>query len=137
MSANLEVNYRNAALIVWDMQNAIANRASNFTEIVKNTRTLIDAAHENHIPVIFSQHTGLPYEYLSKYSRYSLQRRGIDPKNSTFVTEGSDEWRIVDELKPSPDDLVIKKYTPSFFTGTMIEQIFEKQRHRNDHPLWC
>jgi nicotinamidase-related amidase len=128
MSAKPDVSYRNAALIVWDMQNGIAKRAFNFTEIVKNARLLIDSAHEHHIPVVYSQHTGLPNEYLSKYSAYSLQKRGIDPRNSSsFMKEGSEEWRIIDELAPSEDDLVFKKYTASFFTGTILEQILRNK----------
>ena len=61
LSSSLDdVNFKDAALIVWDMQNGIAKRASNFEEIVRNSRQLIDAAHAAHTPVIYSQHTGLP-----------------------------------------------------------------------------
>jgi len=136
MSTEQDLSFKNAALIVWDMQNAIAKRAFNFSEIVENARLLIEAAHEHHITVIYSQHTGLPYEYLSSYSKYSLQKRGIDPKNSSsFMLQGSDEWKIVDELSPTKDDLVFNKYTASFFTGTYVEQIL---RNKNiDKIILC
>lgn len=134
MSTKDDVSYQNAALIVWDMQNGIAKRAFNFNEIVKNTRLLVDAAHRYHIPIIYSQHTGLPYEYLSRYSIYSMKRRGIDPRSSsTFMAEGSDDWRILDELSPNNDeDIVLRKHTASFFIGTILEQML---RSRNIETL--
>ena len=126
-SVREDVSYRNVALIVWDMQNGIARRAFNFSEIVNNARLLIDAAHTYHIPVIYSQHTGLPSAYLSKYSEYSLKRRGIDPKKSSFMAEGSDEWKILKELAPGKDDLVLRKHTGSFFMGTILEQVLRSR----------
>jgi nicotinamidase-related amidase len=133
MTAKEDLNYRNSVLIVWDMQNGIAKRAFNLKEIAKNARLLIDGAHEHQIPVVYSQHTALPYEYLSKYAAYSLKRRGIDPKNSsTFMAEGTEDWKILDELAPTKDDLVLRKHTASFFIGTILEQIL---RSRNIETL--
>jgi nicotinamidase-related amidase len=132
MSLKQAVSFRNAALIVWDMQNGIARRAFNFSEIVGNVKLLVDAAHRCQIPVIYSQHTGLPSRYLSKYAEYSLKRRGIDPNKFSFMVEGSDEWNVVSELAPSNDDLVLRKHTASFFIGTMLEQIL---RSRNVESL--
>jgi len=123
MSLRQGVSLRNAALVVWDMQNGIARRAFNFGEIVANVKLLVDAAHRSQIPVIYSQHTGLPSRYLSKYAEYSLKRRGIDRGKSSFMAEGSEEWKLVNELAPSEGDLILKKHTASFFIGTMLEQI--------------
>jgi nicotinamidase-related amidase len=105
------------------MQNGIARRAFNFADIVGNAKRLVDAAHKAQMLVIYSQHTGLPSPYLSKYSIYSLKKRGMDPTKSSFMTEGSEEWKIVDQLAPTKDDLVLRKYTASFFIGTPLEQI--------------
>jgi nicotinamidase-related amidase len=132
MSLRPEVSLRNAALIVWDMQNGIARRAFNYGEIVGNVKLLVDAAHRCQTPVIYSQHTGLPSKYLSKYFQYSLKRRGIDPSKSSFMVEGSEEWKVVNELTPSEDDLVLKKHTASFFVGTILEQVL---RSRNVESL--
>jgi nicotinamidase-related amidase len=127
MSQSQDVSYSNAVLILWDMQNGIARRAFNLKEIVKNARLLVDAAHRLHVPVIYSQHTSLPYGYLSKYAEYSLKRRGIDPRSSSFMIEGSDEWNILNELAPGKDDFVLKKHTASFFIGTILEQILRSR----------
>ena len=114
------------ALIIWDMQYGISTRAFNFGEVVTRIKALRSAAHEEGVPVIYSQHTGLPYEYLSAANIAFFKRRGLDPKTG-FMREGSKEWEIVEELAPATDDLVLKKHTPSFFVGTMLDQMLRNR----------
>ena len=114
------------ALIVWDMQYGIASRAFNFTELVQKIGMLRDLFHKSGLPVIYSQHTALPYEYMSAANIASLRRRGIDPKVG-FMKEGLKEWQIVDELAPAKEDLVLKKNTASFFVGTMLDQMLRNR----------
>jgi len=122
-----EVGLENSALVVWDMQNGIARRAFNITQIMANTNLLIEAAHKSRRPVIVSQHTGIPYGYLSKYGIYSARKRGIDPKAGTFMAEGTNEWKLMEELALGEDDTIVKKHTPSFFVGTMVEQFLRNR----------
>jgi nicotinamidase-related amidase len=122
-----DVDYDRSVLIVWDMQNGIAGNARNLDQLLQNVRMLIDASHASSVPVIYSQHTGLPPEFQSKYMRHLLQRRGI-PEGSTFMAEGSQEWRIVKELAPlQGKDIVLKKHTASFFVGTPLEQLLRNK----------
>ena len=114
------------ALVVWDMQYGIAPRAFNFGEIVPKIKALRDAAHESGAPVIYSQHTGLPFEYLSAASVAFFKRRGLDPKTG-FMREGTKEWQFVEELIPPEADFVVKKHTASFFIGTMLEQMLRNR----------
>lgn len=114
------------ALVVWDMQYGIAQRAFNLAEIVAKIKILRDAFHKSAIPVIYSQHTGLPYEYLSAAALASYKRRGIDPK-AGFMREGSKEWQILEELAPAHEDLVLRKHTASFFFGTMLDQLLRNR----------
>lgn len=122
-----EVDLENSALIVWDMQNGISKRAFNIAEIVANVNLLIDAAHRSRRPVIASQHTGLGYEYQSRYGIYSARRRGMDPKAGVFMAEGTHDWELIDELALGKEDIVVKKHTPSFFVGTMVEQLLRNR----------
>ncbi len=122
-----EVGLENSALIVWDMQNGIARRAFNIAEIVSNVNRLIEAAHRSRRPVVVSQHTGLPHEYLSKYGVYLARKRGTDTRAKTAMEEGSDDWKLLDELVLHEDDQVVKKHTPSFFVGTMVEQLLRNR----------
>ena len=77
--------------------------------------------------MIYSQHTGLPYEYMSKGTIASLRKRGFDPKSQGFMLEGSRDWQIVDELSPAKDDLVVRKHTASFFVGTYLDQLLRNR----------
>ena len=114
--------YSNSALIVWDMQFGIAPRAFNFDEIVLKIKGLIETFHASGRSVIYSQHTGLPYEYLSKSMIALIQKRGLDPRKGGFLPEGTHDWEIVKELSPIKTDLVFRKYTASFFIGTILDQ---------------
>jgi len=126
MSQSPDQTLPSPVLIVWDMQYGIAQRAFNLNEIVTRVKALRDAFHGAGLPVIYSQHTGLPYEYLSAVSVASYRRRGIDPK-AGFMREGSREWQIVEELSPAAEDLVLRKHTASFFVGTMLDQMLRNR----------
>jgi nicotinamidase-related amidase len=127
MSETLGPDYSSSALIVWDMQYGIAPRAFNFEAIVGKIKGMIEAFHASGKPVVYSQHTGLPYEYLSKSMVAFMRKRGLDPRKGAFLREGTHDWEIVKELSPAKADLVLRKYTASFFIGTMLEQILRNR----------
>jgi len=108
------------------MQYGIAQKAFNLDDIVPKIRKLRDAFHRSGLPVIYSQHTGLPYEYMSAASIASFKRRGIDPRTG-FMREGSKEWQMVEGLLPAAEDLVLRKHTASFFFGTMLDQMLRNR----------
>jgi nicotinamidase-related amidase len=114
------------ALIVWDMQYGIASRAFNFEEMVQKIGMLRDSFHKSGLPVIYSQHTGVPFEYMSETNIAFLRRRGLDPK-AGFMNEGTKEWGIIEQLRPADEDLVLRKSTASFFVGTMLEQMLRNR----------
>lgn len=105
------------------MQYGIANRSFNLSDVVPKIKSLIDMSHNANLQVIYSQQTGLAYKFLSRYGIYNLKRRGMDPKTARFMAEGSDDWKILDQLLPSKEDIVLKKYARSFFVGTNLDQI--------------
>ena len=112
-----------SALLVWDMQYGIAMKAFNLKEMIENIKSLIELMHSEGRPVIYSQTTGLPYDYQSKYSIYRTRRRGIDPRTNPQMMEATHDWQLMDEFKPVEEDLVLKKYSPSLFVGTIAEQV--------------
>ena len=112
-----------SALIVWDMQYGICTKAFNIYEINPNFKSLVDAMHALQRPVIYSQATGLSYEYQSAFTTYRTRKRGIDPKTMTHMKEGTRDWQLIDELKPEIQDIIIKKYTPSLFVGSVAEAV--------------
>lgn len=125
--SQIAFDYKKAALIIWDMQYGIAEKCLKYDEIVANIKLLVDAAHAKGKPVIYSQQTGLPYEYMTKFQVSSVQRRGLDPKTQRFMAEGTRDWQIVETLAPQEHDLVIKKHTPSFFIGTYLDHLLRNR----------
>jgi nicotinamidase-related amidase len=126
MSNEPTLSYSSSALIVWDMQYGIASRAFNFDELRSKIRNLLNAFHAAGRPVIYSQHTGLPYEYMSQAMVANLRRRGMDPKQG-FMREGSHDWQILDGITPAEGDYVLSKHTASFFVGTFLEQLLRNR----------
>jgi len=120
-------DYSNAALIVWDMQYAIAKRAFNYEFIVPNISKLIKQAIRLSLPIIYSKHVFLPQEYMDSYMVYSLKRRGVDPASTRVHLQDQHEWEIINEIAPSKDDLVLEKYFSSFFVGTILDRVLRSK----------
>lgn len=116
------IDLAHSALIVWDMQQGIAGRASNRTEIVPRIAALLAAYRRHHLPIVYSQHTTLPEGWQNPAMARSMTRRGRAPR-SFRLTPGVPEWEILPELAPGPEDLVLTKTTPSFFVGTLLEPL--------------
>lgn len=76
--------------------------------------------------MIFSQHTGFPYEWMSQAMRDNLVRRAIDPRKG-WMRPGSTEWEILPELRPGDEDLVLPKHAASFFVGTPLEGLLRNR----------
>lgn len=117
----------NSALVVWDVQYGIAGKAFNLESLISNVNALSQVMHDLQRPVIYTQTTGMPYEYQSKYSSYRLRRRGSDPRTTQHMIEGTHDWQIMDKLVPQKSDIVMKKYTPSLFVGTTADQLLRNR----------
>ena len=109
------------ALVIWDMQPAIAGHALGLPEVVKNCRRLHDAASSRGTPTIYSQHRSLPLEAEDRAWIRSQWIRAGRPTNvqfgPRFDTVGQ-QGEILEELAPRPGDLVLPKTRASFFVGT-------------------
>ena len=116
------LDLRKSALVVWDMQEAIASRAYNRAEIVPRIRELLDGYRSRRLPIVYSQHTTLPDEWANPAMVRSMERRGV-PAGSFRLTPGASEWRILSELAPGPDELVLSKTAASFFVGTPLDSL--------------
>ena len=69
-------NRPNTALLVVDVQDGVVAGAHERDAVVANVASLVDRARREEIPVVWVQHS------------------------SGGLAHGSDEWRIVPELKP-------------------------------------
>jgi nicotinamidase-related amidase len=121
-----DLDYSRAALVVWDMQYGIAPSAQSYDAVVGNIKLLLQAAHGAGLPVIYSQHTGLPFEFQSEASVHSLKRRGVDPRTPRMEV-GTHDWEIVEDLRPEEGDTVIAKHTSDFFTATPLRYLLQNR----------
>ena len=93
-------NRPNTALLVVDVQNGVVGDAHERDAVVANVGALVDRAREADVPVVWVQHNdaeGLP--------------------------RGSDEWRIVPELKPDQAEPRVDKSYGDAFEDTGLEDV--------------
>lgn len=127
---------KHTALLVIDMQNDYTHPdgyygrrgidLSMIRETIKPIRKLLDCARRNNVLVIYSQHTILPG--FASDSPLWLQihaNAGLTSLDQTdfFTLDGSWGQQIIDELKPEPGDIVLKKMRANFFVGTSLDTI--------------
>ena len=118
------------ALLIWDVQNALFDRIFNREAFLKNTKRLIEAARARQIPIIYSKITPLPREYESPFRTYMFMKRlGVDDpeKLPQFMTPGTREAEIQEEIAPRDGDFVFKKHTASIFIGTHFEMMMRQR----------
>lgn len=95
------VDRPHSALIVIDVQNGVVAGAHERDTVVANIASLVDKARRESIPVIWVKH-----------SDDGLER-------------GSDAWRIVPELDPSPSEPLVEKSYGDSFESTSLETVLE------------
>ena len=92
-------NRPNTALLVIDVQNDVVARAHERDRVVATIAALVDRARDDGVPVIWVQHS------------------------DDDLAEGSDEWRIVPELRPVSTDQIVGKNFGDAFEATPLESV--------------
>ncbi|NAZ82354.1 isochorismatase family protein [Kineococcus sp. R8] len=92
-------NRPNTALLVVDVQNDVVAQAHARDAVVANIATLVERARGAGVPVVWVQHA------------------------DEFLTEGSDDWRIVPELQPGPAEALVHKGYGDSFEATDLEAV--------------
>jgi len=123
-----DFDYGKSAVIVYNMQEGNPSRKTIIPKIVPNVRKLIDAAHKRGRPVVYGQHISLPERYQPKYYAYWLRSLGNDVGEwSRKWVDGAPGTKIIDDLKPAKQDLVIKKHVASLFVETNAEVVLRNR----------
>jgi nicotinamidase-related amidase len=115
------VDPRHTALLLWDMENAIAPNAFNYKDILANLKTLAACARSAGVPVFYSVQTAfdLLKEEAPVWVRVRMKRaKASDPAELLKEKEDPKGREIVDELKPEAQDIVFQKRRPDGFVGT-------------------
>ncbi len=113
-----------AALLMWDFQVGLGGHAFDYDRLIRVSRRLLAAADDAGVPVIWSQHAFPSLDGMTPGMLYFLMnRQDVDRADELrpFMEPGSPDRAFVPELQPRPHDIVIEKYTPSFFVGTQLE----------------
>jgi len=92
-------NRPNTALLVVDVQTGVVADAHARDAVVANVGSLVDRARREEIPVVWVQHS------------------------DEELARGSDEWRIVPELKPDESEPLIEKNYGDSFEATNLERV--------------
>jgi nicotinamidase-related amidase len=87
----------NTALVVIDMQRDIVGGSYDVERVVANITTLVQKARDEHVPVIWVQHS------------------------SDELPLGSDGWQYVPELQRSEDEPLVHKRSGDAFEDTDLE----------------
>lgn len=141
----LEVDFRQSALVVVDMQNAFASKKgmldlagadiSGAPRVVQSIRTILDAVRPAGIPVVYLQmgykadlsDSGGPASP-NWHKELGIRMMSCRPElKGKLVTVGSWDFEIVDELKPRPEDLAIVKTRYSGFAHTALDAQLQKR----------
>jgi nicotinamidase-related amidase len=113
-----------AALLIWDMEYAIAPNAFNYNEILGNLQSLSALARESKIPVFYSVQTAFDVEKEEApvWIRIRMKRaKASDPAALLHEKDDPHGREIVAELKPQPQDIVFQKRRPDGFVGTDLD----------------
>jgi nicotinamidase-related amidase len=115
------VNPKHSALLLWDMENAIAPNAFNYRDILANLTMISALARAAGVPVFYSVQT--PFDLLREeagvWVRVRMKRaKAADPSELLKEKEDPKGREIVAELKPHAQDRVFQKRRPDGFVGT-------------------
>jgi len=136
---NLEVELKSSAVIVVDMQNAFACKGGMFDlagmdisgvpRVIGVIQRVLESARQAGTTIIYLQmgykadlsNAGGPNSpNWEKETGLRLMKNNPEWKGK-FLTEGTWDYEIVEELKPQPGDLVVAKSRYSGFAGTPLD----------------
>ena len=109
------------ALLLWDMEYAIAPNAFNFKEIVANLKMLTGLARQASVQIFYSVQTpfDLGKEEAGVWVRLRMKRANVADVAQLLKEKDDPHGReIIDELKPQPKDIVFHKRRPDGFIRT-------------------
>ena len=121
------INPEHSCLVVWDVQNGLVSRIFNKTEFISDLKNLVNILRGK-MPIIYTLITSPEKEFRSSWSYYAMMRRfGIDDpaKLPEFMTKGSNDRNILQDIMPQTGDILLEKPTASIFTGTYFEQMMK------------
>ena len=125
LTRNQPLVRRKTALLVIDAQNCVvapgetgpenAYFEAAKAEVVANIRHLIARARETGIEVVYTVMENFTHDGRDRSRDYKL--------SNFFIAKGSWEARVIDELAPGHDEMVIPKTSSSLFNSTNFDYL--------------
>ncbi|MFC2068993.1 isochorismatase family protein [Chloroflexota bacterium] len=139
---SIEIDIQRTAIIVVDMQHAFCSKEGMFdilgkldevkaSRVIEIDKKVIEAARDIGIKIIYLRmafrpdlsDTGGP-ESPHYWKTHMVRRMHEDSEvRGKFITQGSWDAEIVDELKPEPEDIVVDKNRYSGFPNTELDAV--------------
>ena len=140
----IEIEIERTAVIVVDMQNAFCSKGgmsdilgmrdtANIGTLIKVNRNLIHEARSKGIKIVYLRmayradlaNAGGP-ETPNYWKEPGIVAMREHPKwKGKFITIGTWDWEIVDELKPKQGDIIVDKNRYSGFSNTELDAILQ------------
>lgn len=134
------IDARQTALVIVDVQNdicareGIAAKHAKFPISMEGTisrlKSVIQAARDAGVLIVYLQNTMLP-SYMSTSAPYLRVWMKVfdayDPaKLPSLCVEGTWGHQIIEDIKPLPNEIIVKKYRPDGFIGTCLDLILRE-----------
>jgi ureidoacrylate peracid hydrolase len=152
--APVKIDIKRTALIVVDVQNAFCSKGGLFDiigrleddkikKVIQIDKKVIEVCRQKGIHIVYLRmgyrpdlaDAGGP-ECANYWKEGSLVSAREDPKvKDHYLTVGSWDWQVIDEIKPQPQDLLVNKNRFSGFPNTDLDIVL---RTRNiKYLLFC
>ncbi len=115
------IDPKRTALLLWDMEYAIAPNAFNFKEMVPKLKDLSALARKIGVPVFYSQQIAFDLEKEEAPVWVRVRNRRAGGGQGSPIPTGKHGHDIIDELNPEPRDIVFQKRRPDGFIGTDLD----------------
>ena len=137
------VDPRHTAVIVHDTQNDNTGTGGNYEKAghridINHFLTplvhFLDQVRRHQVRVMYTQYTHLPnfatYTDVQIRSQYAILTDPDKRWTRDDMIDGTWGWQTIDELKPRPEDIVIRKYRVDAFLSTPLEYLLRLNRIR-------
>ena len=137
------VDPRHTAMIVHDTQNDNTGKGGNYEKAghridISHFLTplvhFLDQARRHQVRVMYTQYTHLPnfatYTDVQIRSQYAILTDPDKRWTRDDMIDGTWGWQTIDELKPRPEEIVIRKYRVDAFLSTPLEYLLRLNRIR-------
>jgi nicotinamidase-related amidase len=121
------------ALIVVDVQNIlIKNGQVICPKMISKLKPLIEKARQLGVLIIYVQDILLPNRISDSapwIRHYMIARNTNNPEKINYsMLDGSWEQETIDDIKPLPSEIIIKKFRSSAFIGTSLDMILRNNK---------